>query len=376
MAAFLDNCKFTPTAGGTTDWTYSADLTGYQSPSAAGVVNGTKYKYFAASADLTQWEIGEGAYNTSSGVLPRTSVLYNSSGTGAASGQSGAGARISFALAPSVAIIGVKEDLLAFDESNAFTAPQQLQARTNLGMSTEIGKIEWWPCSDLPAGRLKADGAACSRTTYADLFNYLVKSGAATFTSGSANVGMIAHGRSVNDPIKLFTTGSLPTNFAAGTHGLATVGTVYYVKTVVDANTVMLSATPGGAAISAGSTGSGTQTWVCAPHGDGDGSTTFTVPDYRGDFLRSLDNGAGIDANRSVGSLQLDAFQGHWHNASTNFVNFLVGSATGTGGGGSQVQTTDVVRGPSNDGTSGTPRTAAETRPRNVSALVTIRYAA
>jgi len=94
MAAFLDNCKFTPVAGGTTDWTFSAAVTGYQSPSAAGVVNGTKYKYFAASADLTQWEIGEGAYNTSTGILSRTTVLFNSSGTGIAAGQSGAGAKI------------------------------------------------------------------------------------------------------------------------------------------------------------------------------------------------------------------------------------------------------------------------------------------
>lgn len=102
MAAFLDNCKFTPTAGGTTDWTYSAAVTGYQSPSAAGVVNGTKYKYFAVSSDLTQWEIGEGAYNTTTGVLPRTTVLFNSSGTTA---------KISFNAAPSVAIVALAEDL-------------------------------------------------------------------------------------------------------------------------------------------------------------------------------------------------------------------------------------------------------------------------
>src|SRR5579872_5285060 len=134
MAAFLDNCKFTPVAGGTTDWTFSAAVTGYQSPSAAGVVNGTKYKYFAASADLTQWEIGEGAYNTSTGVLPRTTVLFNSSGTGIATGQSGAGSKINFAAAPSVSVVAVKEDLLALDEANSFTAIQQNQAQRNLGL--------------------------------------------------------------------------------------------------------------------------------------------------------------------------------------------------------------------------------------------------
>lgn len=373
MAAFLDNCKFTPTAGGTTDWTYSAAVTGYQSPAAAGVVNGTKYKYFAASADLTQWEIGEGAYNTSTGVLPRTSVLYNSSGTGTASGQSGAGSKISFIAAPAVAIVAVKEDLISVEETNSFTSTQQLQARTNLGMSSVIGTIEWWPCSDLPAGRLRADGTGYSRTTYADLFNYLVKTGAATFTNGSTSVGMTSHGRSVNDPVKLFTTGSLPTNFTAGTHGLVTSGTVYYVKTVIDANTVTFAATPGGAAVSAGSAGSGTQTWICAPHGDGDGSTTFTVPDYRGDFLRSLDNGAGIDANRSVGSVQLDAFQGHEHGL-TSVLGY--GSGPYAPNSGSTWTVYNGTSAPVTDGINGSPRTAAETRPRNAAALVTIRYAA
>lgn len=111
MASLLDNCKFNPTAGGTTDWTFSTAVQGYQSPSAANVVNGTKYKYFAVSADLSQWEIGEGAYNTGTGVLPRTTVLYNSSGTGAVPGQSGAGTKINFTNPPFVAIVGLAEDV-------------------------------------------------------------------------------------------------------------------------------------------------------------------------------------------------------------------------------------------------------------------------
>ena len=136
MAAFLDNVRFNPTAGGTTDWTYSSAVTGYQSPSAGGVVNGRKYKYFAISADSTQWEIGEGAYNTSTGTLARTTVLYNSSGTGTASGQSGAGTKISFGAGPQVAIVGVKEDLISVEEANSFSGTQQSQARTNIGAGT------------------------------------------------------------------------------------------------------------------------------------------------------------------------------------------------------------------------------------------------
>jgi hypothetical protein len=41
-------------------------------------------------------------------------------------------------------------------------------------------------------------------------------------------------------------------------------------------------------------------------YGAGDGSTTFRIPDYRGLFLRGLDNGAGIDTGRTQGSYQAD----------------------------------------------------------------------
>jgi hypothetical protein len=124
MAAFLDVCRFNSTAGGTTDWTYSSAITGYQSPAAAGAVNGRLYKYRAESADLSQWEMGEGAYNTSTGVLARTTVLFNSLGTTA---------KVSFSTAPQVAIVALKEDLLSIEEANSFTTAQQAQARSNIG---------------------------------------------------------------------------------------------------------------------------------------------------------------------------------------------------------------------------------------------------
>jgi phage-related tail fiber protein len=38
--------------------------------------------------------------------------------------------------------------------------------------------------------------------------------------------------------------------------------------------------------------------------GAGDGSTTFNVPDLRGEFIRGLDDGRGIDLNRTLGSWQ------------------------------------------------------------------------
>lgn len=134
MAAFLNNCRFIPAAGATTDWVYASTVGGCQSPTLAGAIDGRKYKFIAISADLTQWEIAEGAYTAASSTFARATVLYNSSGSGTAAGQSGAGSKISFTAAPNVAIVGVKEDLISIEEANAFTAAQMAQARANIGV--------------------------------------------------------------------------------------------------------------------------------------------------------------------------------------------------------------------------------------------------
>jgi hypothetical protein len=119
MASFLDVCRFTPTLGGTTDWTFSSAVTGCQGPAAAGAVNGATYRYRAESADQSQWEIGTGVYNSGAVAFARTTVLSNSSATGTSTGQSGAGTKISFLAAPQVAIVFLAEDVLALPVSIA-----------------------------------------------------------------------------------------------------------------------------------------------------------------------------------------------------------------------------------------------------------------
>jgi len=121
MAAWLDNVKFNPTAGGTTDFTFSSVVQGYQTMTAAGAVTGTAYRYFAISADLTQWELGVGL-STGSGIT-RVTVLYNSLGTTA---------KVNFTNPPIVSIVAVKEDLISIEEANSFTAKQKAQARANI----------------------------------------------------------------------------------------------------------------------------------------------------------------------------------------------------------------------------------------------------
>lgn len=129
MAAFLDICRFFPTAGGTTDWTVSSAVQGYQTPASAGAVNGTVYRYRAESADLLQWEIGYGTYTVAGTVLARTTVLFNSAGTTA---------KISFSAIPQVAVVAIKEDLISIEEPNSFTATQKLQARSNIDATGRI----------------------------------------------------------------------------------------------------------------------------------------------------------------------------------------------------------------------------------------------
>ena len=128
-------------------------------------------------------------------------------------------------------------------------------------------------------------------------------------------------------------------------------------------------------------------------HGEGDGSTTFKLPDYRGYFLRGFDNGAGIDPDAAtrtvsatggatgdnVGSVQGFATQGHVHST-------IYGSAaddTGTGGflmvtkdspsiGSKTIHNSGT--GVAATGSYGTWVPANETRPKNKNVMICIKY--
>ncbi len=45
---------------------------------------------------------------------------------------------------------------------------------------------------------------------------------------------------------------------------------------------------------------------ISTTYGSGNGSSTFNLPDLRGEFVRGLDDGRGVDTDRALGSAQTD----------------------------------------------------------------------
>lgn len=110
--------------------------------------------------------------------------------------------------------------------------------------------------------------------------------------------------------------------------------------------------------------------------GWGNGSTTFNLPDMRGEVIRGLDLGRGINPGRALGSIELDAMQGHGH-ANTNQI---IGMSGGSGeflshnNGVSSSTSTTRILGPVDLAGYGAVRVASETRMRNVAMLWCIKY--
>lgn len=100
--------------------------------------------------------------------------------------------------------------------------------------------------------------------------------------------------------------------------------------------------------------------------GTGDGSTTFNLPELRGEFVRGWDDSRGIDAARVFGSAQASDVEAHTHalNGGTGVSPY--GNVGGTSGGGHLSPAAAAV-------TATDPSTGVETRPRNVALLACIK---
>lgn len=101
--------------------------------------------------------------------------------------------------------------------------------------------------------------------------------------------------------------------------------------------------------------------------GSGDGSTTFNVPELRGEFIRGFDETGLVDAGRVLGSWQDGQMPAHIHTLTRPYYDANAGSGWTDRASGSVLQTYPTS---STGGTSN----SSENRPRNVALLYCIKY--
>jgi len=116
--------------------------------------------------------------------------------------------------------------------------------------------------------------------------------------------------------------------------------------------------------------------------GAGDGSTTFDLPDLRGEFIRGWDNARGVDTSRTFGSSQGDAIRnltGMYALVAGSY-GALASTASATG-----VFTAGSTTGNRITGTSSTGyeldfdaslqvSTGDDNRPRNIALMYCVKY--
>ena len=111
---------------------------------------------------------------------------------------------------------------------------------------------------------------------------------------------------------------------------------------------------------------------ISTTFGVGDGSSTFNVPDLRGEFARGWDDSRGIDSGRAFGSSQSDEFEAHYHLMQSSGGSQINGGVTTYPFG--MAYNSYYGTGAYDSKRSQTVGGAAETRPRNVALLACIKF--
>lgn len=99
--------------------------------------------------------------------------------------------------------------------------------------------------------------------------------------------------------------------------------------------------------------------------GVGNGSTTFNLPDLRGEFVRGWDDARGIDAGRGIGTWQASNNKSHTHNfrgGNAQNGGTIYNAHYGGGGSGYTIEATGSI----------VSEGGVEARPRNIALLACI----
>ncbi|WP_411821203.1 hypothetical protein [Leptospira sp. 'Mane'] len=229
-------------------------------------------------------------------------------------------------------------------------------------------------------GCLPCYGGAYSRAAYSDLFAVMPKEyGTATITIANPAVVTLSATQNDSTPttgntIQFTTTGSLPTTGVS-------LGVIYYLRYTGSGSVYHLYDTLANAMNTAATTGrvsttgsqSGTHSYEIYYFGNGNGTSTFHVPDLRGVVPRGIGTSNGYISNVGIaaGEKTDDQFQGHYHNIFN--VTTDGASAGGSGSywnqvGGSRATTEPIA------GTHGAPRYGAETRGKSLGVYYAIKY--
>lgn len=234
----------------------------------------------------------------------------------------------------------------------------------------EPSSLKWFLRNTPPVGYLLLGGQTLNRYSYTDLFEAMTVSKDITLSITASKLYFAVIDTTYlidNLPITLETSVTFPA-------GTLKSNQLYYIKNINTTNkTFQISTdttTDNIVNLADISNITGNKKIRIYPLKNyGDYSTTFTILDARGWFLRVKDD------SRELGSFQQDAFQGHWHlNAPTIYSLTGNGDIADVGTLARQILTNTGGTFAVQNESYGTPRVSNETRGKNFAANLFLKY--